>query len=393
MLKKGLILSTIFIIVSIIVSFTLLFISNSFKDSFSDDKSAIAFPTIISPMTMASTSPLENNLPKLTPNKQIGLFKKPAEKVNSLIACGTPLGIKFFTNGVLVVGIADITTNDGKISPAYNAGIRVRDIILKINGTEVNTNEKVQELISKSNGESLTFTVKRNISTFECNVVAVKSIDDGLLKLGMWVRDSTAGIGTITYFDPKTRKFGALGHGICDPDTSALMPLNSADVYFARINSVIKGEKGAPGELRGKFLEDSLLGNITTNSSCGIFGTTKQNIDGVLCPVGYKNEVQPGEAFIYCTVDEKPPQKYAIEISKISKVFDKEFRDMTIKITDSALLAKTGGIIQGMSGSPIIQNGKLIGAVTHVFINDPTSGYGIFIENMLNTAMAAQKAA
>ena len=305
----------------------------------------------------------------------------------SLMAGGEPFGIKFYTEGVIVVSLTDVETENGKVNPAYNSGIRVKDIITTINGKKIKSNEYLTETVKNCGGKELTLGVKRENLIFEIKTTPVKD-SKGIYRLGCWVRDSTAGIGTVTFYDPVNKTFAGLGHGICDSDTGELMPISYGKALEAEIFSVVKGIAGTPGELRGAFNEFSNVGTIVKNCEEGVFGTLKDGYEpkGPLYPVAFKQDIREGSAEILCTTDSNGVQKYEIEILHIYSNSVKTTKNMVISITDEALLEKTGGIVQGMSGSPIIQNGKIIGAVTHVMINDPTKGYRIFIENMLNAA-------
>lgn len=305
----------------------------------------------------------------------------------SLMAGGQPFGIKFYTDGVLVVSMTDIETESGKINPAYNSGIRVKDVLTTVNGTKIKSNEHLTELIKNCGGEEVTVGVKRDKLIFEVKIKPEKD-KSGTYKLGCWVRDSTAGIGTVTYYDVVNKTFAGLGHGICDSDTGELMTLSYGKAFGAEIMSVVKGIAGTPGELRGAFDENRRFGTIYKNCEMGVFGETESNFtsDGTIYPIAFKQDIREGAAEILCTTDGSGVQCYDIEILHIYTNSVKATKNMVISITDEDLLEKTGGIVQGMSGSPIIQDGKIIGAVTHVMINDPTKGYGIFIENMLNAA-------
>ena len=298
---------------------------------------------------------------------------------------GMPFGAKIVSNGLTVVKFSE--TQGKNASSAYEAGIRQGDIIIKINDTKINTIEDFVKQIDKSSGNKLSITVLRNNKELTFEVTPKYSSDDGKYKTGIWVKDSTSGIGTITYIDPNTNCFGGLGHGICDATTGKVVPLTKGVVMDVTINGVVKGQVGSAGELKGNF-EPRRIGKLIKNTDCGVFGVL--NTETLVSPqglvkVGTKNEVNEGEAYIWCTLDKSGPQKYKIQISNIDQSSSKT-KNFRVKITDPALLEKSGGIVQGMSGSPIIQNGKLIGAVTHVLINDPTVGYGIFIENMLNSS-------
>ncbi len=305
----------------------------------------------------------------------------------SLMAGGQPFGIKFYTDGVLVVSMTDVETENGKINPAYNCGIRVKDILTTVNGEKIKSNEHLTELIKNCGGNEVSVGVRRDKLVFEVKVTPEKD-KNGIYRLGCWIRDSTAGIGTVTYYDPINKTFAGLGHGICDSDTGELMTLAYGKAFSAEIFSVIKGLSGSPGELRGSFNENKRIGTVYKNCEEGVFGeiSDKELPHGKIYPIAFKQDICEGRAEILCTTDDTGVQKYEIEILHIYTNSVKTTKNMVIAITDENLLEKTGGIVQGMSGSPIIQNGKIIGAVTHVMINDPTKGYGIFIENMLNAA-------
>ncbi|RKD34774.1 SpoIVB peptidase [Thermohalobacter berrensis] len=309
-----------------------------------------------------------------------------------LVPGGHSIGVKLNTKGVLVVALSDITGLDGqKYNPAKNAGIRVGDIILEINGIKVRSADHVIELLNKFKGKKLKLKIERNKKEFILETRPVKSKKDNLYKLGVWVRDRTAGIGTLTFYDKKTNKFGALGHGITDMDTGYLMPTKNGEILKATVSSIQQGQKGNPGELRGIFFESkNKLGKIEKNTRYGIYGICYKDIKnkriGKPIPVGLRSEVHQGKAYILTTIDKNTIEKFQVEIVKVQPQLVQQQKSMVIKVVDKKLLEKTGGIVQGMSGSPIIQNGKLIGAVTHVFVNDPTKGYGLYIEWMLKEA-------
>lgn len=306
---------------------------------------------------------------------------------SAVIPGGFAFGVKLFTSGVMVVGMSEIETQDGPINPAYLAGVRQGDIILTAGGVEVNTIEELTDVISRHAGKQLPLLLRRGDDQFDATLTPVLCSTDGLYKVGMWVRDSTAGIGTVTYYRPSDGRFGGLGHGICDVDTGDLMPLMSGTIVKADIIDVKKGVKGTPGELVGVFDESTVLGSLSGNSGTGVFGTISNTDEitlGSPMEVASGQEVKTGRAQILSCVDQNQVKAYDIQIVNVYKNSGYSTKNMVIKVTDPALLALTGGIVQGMSGSPIIQNGKLIGAVTHVLVNDPTSGFGIFIENMLD---------
>lgn len=304
-----------------------------------------------------------------------------------LVPCGTPFGIKLFTEGVVVVGMLDVQSDEVIVNPAKQAGLQIGDVILTINETKVNTNEEVAKIIEDSNGEELSLKIKRMDNEYQFELKPVKSSADECYKAGLWVRDSSAGLGTLTFIDPESKVFGGLGHGICDVDTAEIMPLLNGDIVLANINGVVKGQKGAPGELKGFFVNDNSIGTLKVNDETGVYGIINENpIQANLMEVGLKQEIVKGPAKILTTIEGGTPNYYDVEIENINYDDENPTKNMIVKITDPTLLEQTGGIVQGMSGSPIIQNDMIIGAVTHVFVNDPTKGYGIFAENMVQTA-------
>jgi stage IV sporulation protein B len=350
--------------------------SGAFSLSKTDPVQASASTGDTYPKTYSAQLMLYNTIP-------IKTVKVNVVDSNSVVLCGMPFGIKMFTNGVVVVGLADVKTAAGTMNPASEAGLKTGDIILSINGTTMNTNLEVERAIENSNGQPLKFTVNRDGKNFSATVRPVRSESDGQYKIGLWVRDSTAGIGTLTFYDPSGNCFAGLGHGICDADTGKLMPLLSGDIVPVTISGVTKGTKGTPGELRGYFTDDTAEGSLCANVETGVYGFMKKPVQGETMKVAMKQDVKTGPARIYATINGDKPQYFDIEIEKIDYREDVKTKNLVICVTDQKLLTQTGGIVQGMSGSPIIQNGKLVGAVTHVFVNDPTHGYGIFAENML----------
>ncbi len=300
---------------------------------------------------------------------------------------GIPFGIKFTTEGVLIVGFCDLSSNDKKVNPSSEAGLRMGDRILSIDGVELSSAEELTRLVEKSEGRSLKVIYKRDGETKSTTLTPVFCQSEGAYKTGIYVKDSGAGIGTVSYINPKDLSFGGLGHGICEGESGQLVPISKGSVVDVEINGVKKGEAGEPGELKGYF-SSGRVGSLLINNDCGVFGSFAKLPDGLpseALSIGLKDELKVGKAYIYTTLEGDTPQKYEIEISNINRG-ETQGKCFTVTVTDKALLQKTGGIVQGMSGSPIIQNGKLVGAVTHVLINDPTTGYGIFIENMLNAS-------
>ena len=298
----------------------------------------------------------------------------------ALIPSGEAIGVKLFCDGVLVVGISDVKMGNGDFKePAKDAGILVGDRILEVDGKKVSGIDDFVEKINDTKGVSA-LLIARGEDSFIKNLAPVYSEESRDYKVGLWVRDSTAGIGTLTFYNPETRTFGALGHGICDSDTKELMSVRTGSISRCNIRNVIKGKKGIAGELTGEFSGND-IGEITGNTSSGILGKANEIPDIQPVFAASRFDVQKGDAEILCDVTGNGPQSYKIEITKIS--LKSEEKNMVLKVTDERLITKTGGIVQGMSGSPILQNGKIVGAVTHVFVNDPQKGYGIFIENML----------
>lgn len=299
---------------------------------------------------------------------------------------GDIFGLKLYSNGVMIVGVNDVSTDNGAVNPAKNAGLEVGDIILTIDGVKVNTSAEVSELFGKCSGSELDLSILRNSKIFDVKLTPVMSSSDGGYKVGIWIRDSAAGIGTITYYDTNTGIFGSLGHAVCDVDTGKIIPILNGEAVSARITGCYKGKSGTAGELCGVF-NGGTLGSIMINGNNGVYGVAdcrKLESKNVV-PVATSSEVQEGKAQIISTVDGGGTRYYDIEITKIFKDSG-SLRNMAVKVTDPELIEKTGGIVQGMSGSPIIQNGMLVGAITHVFLNDSLQGYAIFAENMLSTS-------
>lgn len=295
---------------------------------------------------------------------------------------GDVFGIRLYSDGILVVGTNYVKTKSGSENPAQEAGLKVGDVIKAINGRRVTSNSDFGAAVNASGGNEIELLVCRNNEDRVVRFFPVLSAEDNKYKAGLWVRDSTAGIGTLTYFDNNSLEFAGLGHGICDVDTGGLMPLLGGDTVYARITGSYKGTKEDTGELCGVF-SDEILGPLTENTDFGVFGSVSgDQISGTVMPVAMRDEVRTGRAKIISTVDENGPKEYEVEITRIYRNSDSS-KCMAITVTDKKLIEKTGGIIQGMSGSPIIQDGMLVGAVTHVLVHDPLRGYGIFAEKMV----------
>ena len=306
-----------------------------------------------------------------------------------VIPSGEAIGVKVYTDGVLVVGVGDVTGEKGKKSrPAGKAGIEEGDRIISVNGEEIPNTSVFCRKINECDGKA-TLGVIRGDENMEFNVDAVYSQESGSYKVGLWVRDSTAGIGTLTFYNPENSTFGALGHAICDSDTKTILTVGHGTVHSCRIKGSYKGRSGEPGELYGDF-GNNVLGRITTNSNIGIYGHAENIPDKEAVQVASRFQVKEGAAQVICDVDGAGPKAYEIEITRISKSPKLSNKCFVITVKDSELIEKTGGIIQGMSGSPIIQNNMLVGAVTHVFVNDAKKGYGIFAENMLDMTLRTE---
>lgn len=307
---------------------------------------------------------------------------EPASTANvqMLVPCGMPFGIKLFTNGVVVVGTADLETSSGMVNPPKEADVRIGDVIQTIDGKPVNSNEQLSKAILNCSGRSLNLGISRNGSKVIAKLSPVQST--GCYRAGLWVRDSAAGVGTLTYYDPNNGFFAGLGHGITDPDTKEIMPFGCGDIVPVTISGIQKGIYGNPGELQGYFSSDIPIGTLYSNCGQGVFGKMNHPPAGKAIPVCPADEVKVGPVQIICTINGKGPQKYDAEIELLNTKAA-QTKNMVVHVTDENLIRQTGGIVQGMSGSPILQNGKLVGAVTHVFVNDPTRGYGIFVEHMM----------
>ncbi len=312
-----------------------------------------------------------------------------AAETRYLVPVGHTVGVKLFADGVLVVGLSDGDT------PAKECGLREGDVVVTFNGADIASTEHLQRLLAENGAARATMGVRRGTQTLTLPVTPTRD-DDGTVRLGAWIRDSMAGIGTMTFYDPASGVFGALGHGVTDVDTGKLMPLECGSIMDATVKAVKRGEKGSPGELRGEFDLTRDSGSLYANTDCGLFGRIEGETNAVTTqtavPVARHGEVKTGKAEILANCGGDTVRAYAVEIERVYSGVSPTL-NLLLRVTDPALLEETGGIVQGMSGSPILQNGKLVGAVTHVLLNDSTRGYGIFIENMLSAANIPQKTA
>ncbi len=321
----------------------------------------------------------------------------------AVYAGGMPFGVKFYTEGILVVGFCDVdVTSAGggtrSVNPARDAGLKMRDVIVGVNGEAPVCAASLTKAVEESGGKPVTLTVKRAVQSHSSKkqasdgnrtaeitvtVTPVKSASENRYKTGLWVRDSGAGIGTVTFILPESKAFAGLGHGICDGDTGDLIPMQRGQVTDVTVSGIERGEAGDPGAIKGYFVPGK-TGTLLGNTQCGVYGVFSELPEAASAklPVGKKQELCEGDATILCTLDNGKVGQYKVKITSIDRAATGS-KCFTLTVTDPALIEKTGGIVQGMSGSPVIQNGKLMGAVTHVLISDPTAGYGIFIENML----------
>ena len=316
-----------------------------------------------------------------------------AEGARMVVPMGRAVGIKLFSDGVLVVGLSDVTGQAGETSPARSCGLRQGDIITHINDTQVDTIEEVRAVLQKLEGDQMSIRAIRDEAQVQFTAQAA-ACTDGTYRLGAWIRDSMAGIGTMTFYEPATGLFGALGHGINDVDTAMLMPMETGSIMPASVTQVKKGTGGDPGELHGQFDLTRELGTLYANTGLGVFGRLDPEAEGLggqAVPVAGRDQVHEGPATILSNIRGDQVEEFDIQITKVAPQGDGT-RSLTIQVTDPELLEATGGIVQGMSGSPILQDGRLAGAVTHVLVNDPTQGYGVLAETMLRQARGGDAA-
>ena len=303
---------------------------------------------------------------------------------DALVPMGRAVGIELEAGGVMVAGFSEVETEAGARTPAEEAGVKIGDLITAIGPRSTDNAAELLTALTTLDGSAVDVTVRRGEQTLMLRVMPAKN-RDGRWQLGLWLRDSVSGIGTVTYYDPESGAFGALGHGINDAESGKLLPFDGGKLTGASVVDVVKGGPGAPGELCGKPDPAQVLGALGKNTGCGVFGTAQFADAGAPVPVASEDEVCLGPATILATVNGETVEEFQIEISRIYRQ-PEDHRFLMLTVTDPRLLAQTGGIVQGMSGSPILQNGKLIGAVTHVLLSDATRGYGISIREMLDAA-------
>lgn len=349
---------------------------------------------------MASdTEKISKEVGKLDLSLNLGNFSLKDVTVNVIpntvvIPGGEAIGLRLYTSGVLVVGMSEIVGTDNKsYSPYKDSGIQEGDMIVKIDDKAITCTSDLITKVNECNGNSVEITYVRDGNNYITEIKPTKT-EENEYKLGLWVRDAAAGVGTITYYDPESQMFGALGHGILDIDTDQLIDIAKGEVITSKILSIVKGEKGKPGEVQGSIDNGKVIGEVYKNTNFGIYGklTDVSLIEGgKTLEVMPRDEVKLGKATIICTLDNNKREEYEIEIEKLYTSTNRNNKNMIIKVTDERLLEKTGGIIQGMSGSPILQDGKFVGAVTHVMVNNPEKGYGIFADTMLKQMKEVEK--
>ena len=326
---------------------------------------------------------LSLNLFENIPLKEVSVNIIPQTRV---VPLGNAIGLKLYTDGVLIVGLSEI---DGE-KPYENLDIKEGDRIISIDNENIETTEELIETVNASKGKEITIKYMRNDNELEASVLPVK-VNDNEYKLGLWVRDAAAGVGTATFYKPDSGEFVALGHGIVDADTGDLVTISNGELVTTNIVSIQKGTKGKPGEIRGSIEGGTKLGDISKNTRCGIVGKigniNLMNLSQKEMDVANRGEIKIGKAQIICELEMGKKEYYDIEIERVYTSNNKDNKSMLIKVTDERLINKTGGIVQGMSGSPIVQNGKFVGAITHVLVNDPLQGYGVFADMMLNQMM------
>lgn len=306
-------------------------------------------------------------------------------ETRSVQVCGTPFGVKMFSDGALVVAFSDQYTNLGTENPAKEAGLKLGDLIVSAGGHAVRSNEELTQAITDAAGNAIPVVYQRDGVQHTTMLTPMQDASTGASRAGLWVRDSSAGIGTMTFLDPLNGTFAGLGHAISDTDTGADITLLSGEIVPVVITGCVSGTTGSPGELRGEF-SAAAAGTVLANDSTGVYGEYLAAMTGQSCPVMQPQEIALGDAEIWTTISGSTPRAYSVRIEQVNMTSSDPNRNLLVKVSDPELLAATGGIVRGMSGSPIVQNGRLVGAVTHVLVSDPTRGYGIFATTMLEKA-------
>jgi len=337
-----------------------------------------------------------------TAEMTIGAFGLPLRRVTldvvpevEIIPLGLAIGVRINTDGVMVLGTGSFAGFNGESHSPADGILQAGDLIISANGTEINSKEELSEYVMSSTGEII-FVVHRDGKDLKLTITPQLAYTDNVKRIGAWVRDSTKGIGTLTFFDPQTGMFGALGHGIMDVDTKKLMSVRTGVIMPSSVVGVKRGARGLPGELEGRVDTTEVLGQILANNSNGLYGTLEPEIEKEISnlqamPIALRSQITEGEATILTSVNGSAVREFKITIESVNRFAADDTKGMVIRITDPDLLKITGGIVQGMSGSPILQNGRVVGAVTHVFVQDPAKGYGIFIESMVASGVYAAK--
>ena len=393
-LKKLFFLISILIFGSIFFIFKN-FINNHMPDIFYSVKREIISIDSIIPMVKFKIIPDSNSVSASSIkyyNCKLTLFGIPLKSIKlsitdrkTVIPYGIPFGAKIFTEGVMIIKLSSIKTKTGTVSPGELSSLRKGDVITHVNNVQINSNEDLSKMVENSNGESLCLDIVRGNLKFKVNITPVKSENENIFRIGIWCRDGSSGIGTITFCDNEKKSFAGLGHGIRDIDTNELIPLSHGEIMRATIKNILKPSKNNTGELRGCLFGNSSIGTIEINNDSGVYGKLQTNIESEFetIEVAMKQEIKKGPAKIISTVEGTSPKTYEINIDQIN--FDKKNpnKNISISVCDKELIEKTGGVVQGMSGSPIIQDNRLVGAITHVVADNPLKGYGIFAETMV----------
>lgn len=393
-MKKIVIIILLFIIYAYVCNISLL-PSNYIMMQGEDFNFYTLFGLSIKDITNYTALQASNNLTKTKINQLgkldlslnlLGTFSVKNINVNvipktKVVPIGLAIGMKLYTDGVLVVGMSEI---EGK-KPYENSGIQEGDRIIQINQKQIDSTDDLMEAVNQSKGNKISVKYIRNEETITTSIQPTKN-SNNQYKLGLWVRDAAAGVGTLTFYEPSSQMFATLGHGILDVDTGKIIKIANGELVTTNILAITKGNKGKPGEIKGTIEDGYTIGNISKNTSLGVFGTlTKTNYINMedAIDIALRKEIKIGKAQIICELENGKREYYDIEIQRIFYSNNENNKSMLIKVIDKKLLEKTGGIIQGMSGAPIVQNGKFVGAVTHVLVNDPTMGYGVFADMML----------
>lgn len=368
---------------------TLLFAGTFISTQLHSDTTVLSFPTAAQRIDPFDTKLRIHLLDRMSSQETV----YQEQPTRMLYPGGQAIGILLRTDGILVIGYSPVQVNQEEVYPAKEVGIQAGDMILRVNETQIIHDDELARLVDQlgKQGKEITLKIQRQNRTFNKTITPIYCEDTNTYRIGLFVRDNAGGVGTLTFVDPTTMQYGALGHMITNSETQRKLSILNGKLVAADIQGIKKGTVGTPGEKIGRFVSNDALGTISKNTSAGIFGTLSnrkiltESIAQQPIPIATSNEIMLGSATIYTALDGSEVNEFAIEIEKIIPS-GRDGKNLVIRVTDSELLSRTGGIVQGMSGSPIIQDGKLIGAVTHVLVNDPSRGYGIFIENMLEAA-------